>query len=133
MINWFKGLIQVEDGNVLASLATAISGERLSSTAATSYLSTKQDWNYTRLDLSTDAAATINDGPTILGKVYVDTVMSAHACPFLDGATTVFSMVASLAAGTNFSAMEGTRFETSLIVNSNDAATGTLVIQWRPL
>lgn len=133
MINWFKGLIQVDEGAVVATLATAISGERLSSSATTSYLSTKQDWNYTRVDLAADAGVTVSATPAILGKVYVDTVLSAHACPFLDGATTVFSLIASLAAGTNFSAMEGTRFETSLIVNSNDAATGLLVVQWRPL
>jgi hypothetical protein len=115
------------------SLAALIAGERLPGSATNGYQSVKSDWNYTRVDLAPDAAVTINNGPTILGKVYVDTVLSAHACPFLDGATTVFSLIASLAAGTSFVGMEGTRFETSLIVDSNNSATGVIVVQWRPL
>lgn len=90
------------------------------------------EWTYTIVDLSTDAAAAVSGGlPAVLGNIWVDVVMSAHACPIINGAATVFSLPASSAAGTAFTWCKGTIFTTSLVVNSNDAATGTIVVQWR--
>lgn len=88
---------------------------------------------YAIIDLSTDAATTLVSGPAILYGIYVDVVLSAHACPVLDGTTTVFSLIASLAAGSNLQFANGIKFNTSLIVNSNDAATGTIVVFYRTL
>jgi hypothetical protein len=88
---------------------------------------------YAIIDLSTDAATTVVAGPAILYGIYVDAALSAHACPVLDGTATVFSLVASLAVGSNLSWPNGIKFNTSLIVNSNDAATGTIVVLYRTL
>jgi hypothetical protein len=92
----------------------------------------RDEWNYTVLDLATDAAAAISGGlPAVLGGIYVETVLSAHACPILDNATQLFTLPASLAAGSAVTWCRGMRFETSLVINSNDAATGTIVVMWR--
>ncbi|HEV7607063.1 MAG TPA: hypothetical protein VGO61_06990 [Steroidobacteraceae bacterium] len=94
----------------------------------------RDEWNYAIVDLATDAAATVSGGvPAVLGGIYVDAALSAHACPVLDGAAPVFNLPASLAAGTWIDQCRGMRFETSLVVNSNDAATGTIVVMWRPI
>jgi hypothetical protein len=45
----------------------------------------------------------------------------------------VLSLVASLAAGSNLHWPNGIRFNTSLIVNSNDSGTGAIVVLWRPV
>lgn len=119
-------------GAMHATLATAIAGERNPDSESNSYLVVREEWNYTVVSLAVDST-TVSAVPAVLGRVYVDAVMSAHACPFKDGATTVFSLVASLAAGTSFVGMVGTRFATSLIVDPDNAATGTIVVQWRPI
>lgn len=97
----------------------------------TSYLSITEEWNYTIIDLSTDAAAVLSTASTILGNIWVEVALSAHACPVFDGVTQVFSIPASAAAGTAITALSGTKFTGGLSVNSNDAATGTIVVQWR--
>jgi hypothetical protein len=94
------------------------------------------EWNYTSIDLSTDAAAAVSGGlPAVIGNIWVNAVLSAHACPILDGATTIYSLPASAPVTTTeataFTFLKGTICATSLIVNSNDAATGTIVVQWR--
>lgn len=109
-----------------------IAGERNPDSETNNYLAVREEWNYTVVSLADDST-TVSAVPAVLGRVYVDAVMSAHACPFKDGATTVFSLVASLAAGTQFTGMQGTRFATSLIVDPDNAATGTIVVQWRPI
>lgn len=118
------------------SLGTAIAGERNTSSATGSYLVVKDEWNYTVVDCANNST-TVSAAPAMIGKVWVNTVLSAHACPFKDGSTTVFSLPASAAAtisdATAYTFMEGTRFETSLIVDPDDAATGVIVVQWRPI
>ena len=64
--------------------------------------------------------------------VYVNTVLSAHTCPITDGATTVITLPASWAAG-SMQSFPGIRFETSLIVDPNDAGTGNITVAYRPL
>lgn len=86
----------------------------------------------TRIDLQTDAAQVVCDGPCKLKSIYVDTVLSAQACPILDGATTVFSLVASLAAGSLLK-FDDMMFLSSLQVNSDDAATGVIVVTYEPV
>ena len=109
-----------------------IAGLRNPSSEENSYLVAFEDWNIAVVDLSTDAANAVSGGvPARLGGVFVNTVLSAHTCPILDGATQKFVLPASLAAGT-FVPIKG-RFETSLVVNSNDAATGEIAVLWRPV
>lgn len=96
----------------------------------------RDEWNYTVVDLATDSTV-ISAAPAIIGKVWVNVVLSAHACPIMDGATTLFSLPASAPATTTeataFAFLRGTRCETSLVIDPNDAATGTIVVQWRPI
>lgn len=79
-----------------------------------------------------DNTTTVYNGPAILLGAYVNTVLSAHVLPITDAATTVCSLPASAAAGSVYS-FPGIRFETSLIVNPDDAATGSITVAYRPL
>jgi hypothetical protein len=64
--------------------------------------------------------------------IYVNTVLSAHVCPIADGTTTVVSLVASAAAGTSI-LYPGIRFNTSLIVDPDNSATGSITVAYRPV
>lgn len=86
---------------------------------------------YSVVDVSANST-TVYSGPCLLFGVYVNTVLSAHALPIVDGSTTVVSIVASAAVGTNVT-FPGIRFETSLIVDPNDAATGSVTVAYLPL
>ena len=77
-----------------------------------------------------DNSTTVSSAPALLFGVYVNTVLSAHACPIEDNTTTVVTLPASAAAGT-FYPFPGIRFETSLIVNPNDAGTGNITVAYR--
>lgn len=79
-----------------------------------------------------DNSTTVYNGPALLFGVYVNTALSAHALPIVDGSTTVVSIAASAAVGTNIT-FPGIRFETSLIVDPNDAATGSVTVAYRPI
>ena len=128
--------VTADSTGLQTTLGTAIAGERNTDSATGSYLSVKDEWNYTSVDLSNNST-TVSAVPAIIGKIWVNVVLSAHACPIKDNTTTVFSLPASAAAtisdATAYSFAEGTRFETSLIVDPDDAATGTIVVQWRPI
>jgi len=89
---------------------------------------------YQVVDLSVDAGVTI-PGPVLLKGVYVNTVMSAHTVLLKDGATTVFTLPASLAAGSerNFGSRDGVEFLTSIVVTPNVSSTGNITIAYRPL
>lgn len=78
-------------------------------------------------------STTVYTGPCLLHGIYVDAALSAHACPVVDNATTKFSLVASLAAGTSLQFPGGILFETSLVIDPNDAATGTIAVFYQPL
>ncbi len=88
--------------------------------------------NMSVVDLATDADVVVSATPAVLVGIYVNTVFSAHAVNILDGAVTKLILPASTAAGTEKD-MRRAIFATSLIVNSDDAATGSLVLFWRPL
>ena len=89
-------------------------------------------YTITEVDLATDADVTVSAAPCVLAGIYVNVVFSAHAVNLLDGATTKLILPASLAAGTKTS-FDNAIFTTSLIVNSNDAATGKVVFIWRAI
>jgi len=90
---------------------------------------TQTQCEYAVVDVS-DNSTTVFTGPCILYGVYVNTVLSAHTCPITDGGTTVVTLVASAAAGTSI-LYPGIRFETSLIVDPNDAGTGSITVTYR--
>lgn len=88
-----------------------------------------EECEYSVVDVS-DNSTTVFTGPCILFGAYVNTVLSNHVLPIQDGSTTVVSLVALAAAGTSI-LYPGIRFDTSLIVNPNDAATGSVTIAFR--
>ena len=85
--------------------------------------------DYAVVDVS-DNSTTVYTGPCVLHGVYVNTVLSAHACPIKDGTTSVVTLVASAGAGTSI-LYPGIRFNTSLIVDPDDSATGSIVVAYR--
>ncbi len=78
----------------------------------------------------TDDTTTVFTGPCILYGAYVNTVLSAQALPIKDGTTTVVSLVASAAVGTSI-LYPGLRFNTSLIVDPDNAGTGSVTVAFR--
>lgn len=92
-------------------------------------VSNHEEWQYTVVNLATDST-TVCPVPAVIGNIWVNTVLSAHACPIIDGATTLFTIPLSTAAGTTFTHMKGTVFLTNIIVDPDNAATGSIVVQW---
>ena len=82
----------------------------------------------------TDNTTTINSGPTLLVGVYVNIVLTAAAVDIENVAgTPVFTLIASLAAGSSVD-FHGTRFDDALIINPDDgAASGQIVVMWRKI
>ena len=87
--------------------------------------------HYAVVDVS-DNSTTVYAGKCRLWGVYVNTVLSAHACPLEDSTTAIYTLIASLAAGQNL-AFPGTQFNTSLVVDPDDAATGNITVCYEPL
>ncbi|MHB1326869.1 MAG: hypothetical protein ACYC2K_01585 [Gemmatimonadales bacterium] len=79
-----------------------------------------------------DDTTTVYTGPCLLFGVYVNTALSAQALPIQDGSTTVVSIAASAAVGTNIT-FPGIKFNTSLVVNPNDAGSGSVTIAYLPI
>ena len=84
----------------------------------------------TEVDLATDADVVVTASPAHLLGYAVSVVMSAHPALIKDSATTKITIAASTAAGTNIDTHSGT-FATNITVESDDAATGTLIMFWR--
>ena len=89
------------------------------------------EYKYGVVDVA-DNSTTVSTKPALLVGVYVNTVLSAHACPILDGAVSVITLKASLAAGTMLD-FPPTRFETSLVVDPDDSATGNITLFYKDL
>ena len=77
-----------------------------------------------------DDTTTVYTGPCMLYGVYVNTVLSAQVLPIKDGTTTVITLPASAGAGTHYP-IPGIRFETSLIVDPDNSATGNVTVAYR--
>lgn len=80
-----------------------------------------------------DDTTTVLSTPAVLYGIFVNTVLSAHTVLITDGATTVLTLPASLAAGTNLIFPGGIRFETSLIVDPDNSSTGNITLSYLPL
>lgn len=86
--------------------------------------------NATEVDLSTDTDIHVSDVPSVLLGIYVKVVLSAHDANINDADTTVITLPSEMAAGINLNCY-GTLFENSIIVESNDSATGKIIVFWR--
>lgn len=86
---------------------------------------------YTLVDVATDAT-TVHNGPAVLFGYTINVVLSAHALPIKDGTTTVLTLAASSAVNV-FQPLPGIRFETSLIVDPDNLATGNITLYWLPI
>lgn len=84
----------------------------------------------TTVDLATDADVVVTASPAVLLGVFVDTVMSAHAALVKDSTTTKVTVPASSAAGYQIPGYSAT-FATNITVESDNSATGKLLIFWR--
>lgn len=91
-----------------------------------------QECTYQVVNAATDST-TVYTGPCIFYGAVVTTVLSAHVLPIQDGSTILFNFAASAAVGTLISLPVGVRFDTSIVVDPNDAATGVIVVFYRPL
>jgi len=87
-----------------------------------------REWKYAVVDLSANST-TVSDVPCIVKGFYVNTTMSAHECLIKDDTTTVIRIPASTAAAAA-SDFDQLRFETSLVVDPDDSATGELLIMF---
>lgn len=87
---------------------------------------------YAVVDLSTDST-TVFTGACIFYGAVVTTVLSAHACPILDGSNTIAAFAASAAVGTTTYPPAGIRCATSLVVDPDNSATGIITVLFRRL
>jgi hypothetical protein len=103
----------------------------LDGTAAAATLGVHGEWTYAVVDVS-DNTTTVYTGPVILHGVYVNTVLSNHELPIKNGTTAVVTIPAQAAAGAIYQPFDIV-FDTSLVVDPNDAATGSITVAYRPL
>ena len=89
-------------------------------------------WQYATVDLSANST-TITTKKAILGNAWVTVVLSAHACPIQDNTTEIISFAASAAVGTTLTAQKDTQCLGGIVVDPNDSATGTIVVQYREI
>lgn len=86
-------------------------------------------WESKNVDLAVNTT-TILPTAAILKGVYVNTVMSAHTCLIKNGADTLLIIPSSTAAGTviDFAGEKGVLFDTNLIIDPDDSASGNITI-----
>ena len=84
----------------------------------------------TEVDLATNADVVVSAVPCVLLGLYANVVFSAHAVNVIDDVTTKLILPASTAAGTKIDCHSAI-FATNLSINSDDSATGKLVVFWR--
>lgn len=90
-------------------------------------------WKPVAVDMTTDST-TISPTAVFVKGVFINTTMSAHTCNISNGATVVFVIPASSAAGTviDFGGECGVLFDTNLIVDPDNAASaGNLTILYK--
>lgn len=86
----------------------------------------------TEVDLATNADVVVTSGRAILIAIHVLTVMSAHDAIIKNTATTKITLPASTAAGTMIDC-HGLIFDDNITVESNDSATGKLLVFWKEI
>lgn len=96
---------------------------------ANNVVSTGFEFSYSVVDVG-DNSTTVCAGQAILRGIYVNTALSAHALPILDGSTTIFTVPASTIAGT-WIPFGDVHFTTSIVVNPDDSATGSITVVYK--
>lgn len=91
----------------------------------------KKETKYAVVNVADDSTTVFTGRVEVVGVV-VNTALSAHALPIKDGTTTVFTLPASAAAGSSYN-LHGTVFNTSLVVDPDDLATGNVTVVYRVL
>lgn len=85
------------------------------------------EWKTKTVDLA-DNSTVVEAEPCLVLGAYVNTVLSAHACPVKDGTTgNEFTIPASAAAGNMYN-FGSSRFLENLTVDPDDAATGSITV-----
>jgi hypothetical protein len=92
-------------------------------------LDTAFEFDYDVVDVG-DNSTTVHGGLCLLRGIYINTTLSANDLPILDGATTVFTIPGGSFAGT-WIPFGDVQFTTSLIVDPNDAATGSITVIYK--
>jgi len=89
------------------------------------------NWKPNRVDLATDLT-TVFGLPAVVRGFYVNTTLSAHICFIKNGSDIVFTIPASLVAGTvvDFAGEQGVLFDDSIIIDPDDAASGSITIMY---
>jgi hypothetical protein len=93
---------------------------------------THTECDYAVVDVSNNST-TVYTGPCIYYGATVTTVLSAHDLPIQDGTSPIDALPASAAVGTSHNFASGIRCNTSLVVDPNDAATGSVTVYYRPI
>lgn len=79
-----------------------------------------------------DNSTIVHTGKVLLRSIHVNTVLSAHPVPILDDVSAAFTIPASTAAGSTFH-FGDVIFNTSIIVDPNDSATGNITLVYKPV
>lgn len=85
----------------------------------------------TEVDLATDADVVVTASPAMLLGVHVIVVMSAHDALLKSNSATIITLPASTAVGRID--CHGALFTNDITVESNDAATGKILVFWRAI
>ena len=86
------------------------------------------EWKYAVVDLA-DNSTTIESVACLVNGVYINTATSAHACLIKDDTSMVYTIPASATAANRYG-FGPTRFETSLVVDPDDSATGSITVEY---
>ena len=81
------------------------------------------------VDLSTDSTTVYSD-KVILRGISVNVALSAHACPITDGSTTLFQVPSAASVGQWIEC--GDSRMATLVVDPDNAATGTITVVYKP-
>ena len=92
-------------------------------------VSTAAEFLTSVVDLSTDST-TVYGYPVILRGISVNVALSAHVVPITDGSTTQFQVPSSATVG-QWVECGDSRMET-LVVDPDNAATGTITVVYKP-
>jgi hypothetical protein len=91
---------------------------------------TLPEFKYSVVDIAVDSTEVVNR-PALLRGIYINETLSAHDLLIKDNTTTVITIPAESASGT-FVNFGDVRFETSLIVDPDNAATGSITLIYKP-
>lgn len=120
-------------GEQFFTLMRALAGERNEdSTTGTDYLTVSSECKPSAaIDLSTNASTTVYPGPAVLCGVDVVVTVGVAAATIDDNATMKYTAGIGIPVGSHDGF--GAILATSLVVNPDDASTGTIIVYYHPL